>query len=578
MYSIDTGHFYSGHEEYLHRMNYRYRSERNYLSNQLAEIEHRLEDEGYTTKDIANLKNCEDDVNDNLTDLEKEYVATNRLISHKRKKAHESKDKLLKLLANKVNHNIETNGRDHIRFVDPDRLNDSNIISVFDSSLTRTIGIKQDELTEDLIVVQIYYFDIFKDISYFGFTFKGEKYRYFTSSAGQIRKKKAVFIKESVWFRIEKTIMCGLTIESINAKGGNNVSKYLAYMALTNSATDEWEEFDIDKSIVVEDFETNVYGVFDFVDETDYSVTRKTDYVPITHSDGAGMMLPSVMSKNAMFRAPWIKGLLGVFDFRELIEVNNYSPIIKDIYGKEWNIIDDDIQVIFTKSQFKMWQHYHDWQSYKDAFKKYHCSAGLCNVEEDRIKNARINYQMLQTITNITDEEIDIITKKSSEKISNICSSQDAMLDILGVNPYNTHMTPFQKAVKIYPSLLKDTYTKDIIREVKDSLLHKYRSGKLEVTGKYTFLLPDYYAACEFWFGHIQNPKGLLNDKEVYCNLFNHYEKLDCLRSPHLYREHAVRFNVANKAYGERSDKIRKWFTTNGIYTSTHDLISKMLQ
>ena len=69
--------------------------------------------------------------------------------------------------------------------------------------------------------------------------------------------------------------MCGLTIDKINSKGGNNVNKHLAYMALSNSATDEWEEFDIDKSIVIDDFETNVYGTFDFVDETDYSITRK---------------------------------------------------------------------------------------------------------------------------------------------------------------------------------------------------------------------------------------------------------------------------------------------------------------
>ena len=85
--------------------------------------------------------------------------------------------------------------------------------------------------------------------------------------------------------------MCGLTIDKINSKGGNNVNKHLAYMALTNSATDEWKEFDIDKSIVIDDFETNVYGTFDFVDETDYSITRKTDYVPIPHSHWSVMYL-----------------------------------------------------------------------------------------------------------------------------------------------------------------------------------------------------------------------------------------------------------------------------------------------
>ena len=371
--------------------------------------------------------------------------------------------------------------------------------------------------------------------------------------------------------------MCGLTIEAINAKGGNNVNKHLAYMALTSSATDEWKEFDIDHCIVVDDFETNVSGIFDYIDDTDYSITRKTGEVPIPHTDGAGMMLPCVMTKNTMVRLPWIKGLLGVFDFRKFVEINNCSPIIRDIYGKEWNIIEDNIQVIFTKSQFKMARYYSDWQSYKDSFKKYHCQAGLCNTEEDRIKNAKINYQMLQTLTNITDEEIDQLTKKSADRISNICTSVDTMKDILGITPYNKNMTPFQKAVKMYPALLNDTYAKDVLREVKNSLLKKYRSGKLEISGKYTFILPDFYAACEYWFGHVENPNGLLQDKEVFCWLFKRYDKLDCLRSPHLYKEHAVRFNIANKAYEERSEKIREWFTTDGLYTSTHDLISKIL-
>lgn len=588
MYSVDTGHFYSNHEKYLHEMNCKYRRERNYINNKLPEIEKRLKEFGYSETDIKSLNSVKCDLNDDFEmDIDIidgsevliiEYCNWLKLIQHKRKKAKESKGKILSLLSNKVAQNELTNGSDHIRTIRENELNDTHIISVFDSALSRTIGINQDELTEALMVVQVYYFDVFKDISFYGFTHKGEKYRYFTSSAGQIRKKKAVFIKESVWNKIEKTIMCGLTIDKINQKGGNNVNKHLAYMALSNSATDEWVEFDIDKSIVVDDFETNVYGTFDFVDETDYSITRKTDYVPIPHTDGAGMMLPSLSTKNFMFRAPWIKGLLGVFDFKRFIEINGCSPVIKDIYGKEHDVIKEDIQVIFTASQFKMHKYYSSWDEYKAYFKRYHCVAGRCNIEEERVKNAKINYQMLQTLTNITDEEIDLLTKKSTERISNVCSSKETMMDILGITPYNTNMSPFQKAVKIYPALLNDTYAKDVIREVKNSLLKKYRSGKLEVTGKYTFLLPDYYAACEYWFGHIENPKGLLQDQEVFCWLFKIYDKLDCLRSPHLYKEHAIRFNVANSVYGERSQQIREWFTTNGLYGSTHDLISKILQ
>lgn len=583
MYSVDTGHFYSNHEKYLHDMNCKYRKERNYVNNKLPDLENKLKEFGYSSEDIKYIKadrfeEVEKDILEEHFETIREYIKWNSLIVHKREKAKQSKEKLLTLLSNKVTQNESTNGKDHIRHIREQDIHDTNVISVFESALTRTIGIKKDELTDALLVVQVYYFDVFKDISFYGFLYKGEKYRYFTSSAGQIRKKKAVFIKESVWNDVEKSIMCGLTIDKINSKGGNNVNKHLAYMALTNSATDEWKDFNIDRCIVIDDFETNVTGIFDFIDEMNYSITRKSGEVPVPHTDGAGMMLPSIMTKNTMFRAPWIKGLLGVFDFRKFIEVNNYSPIIKDIYGKEYNVIAEDIQIIFTKSQFKMARFYDSWDEYKDNFKKYHCQAGICNTEEDRIKNAKINYQMLQTLTNITNDEIDLLASKSVERISNICNSEETMKDILGITPYNENMTSFQKAVKLYPALLNDTYVKDVLREIKNSLLKKYRSGKLEINGKYTFLLPDFYAACEHWFGHIEVPNGLLANKEVFCWLYKYYDKLDCLRSPHLYKEHAIRFNLANKVYGERVEKIREWFTTNAVYTSTYDLISKILQ
>lgn len=580
LYSADTGHFYSNHEKDLHNRKNKYRQECKNIQSKLPELENRLKLFGYTNDQIKILKSKKAEKASRIKgseDVVSEYLHWMRIIRHKRKKATQAKEKLLALLSNKARQNELTDGKDHIRTIPENSLKDTDIISMFDSALSRAIGIEQDSLTDSFMVVRVYYFDIFKDISFYGFTYQGEKYQYFTSSAGQIRQKKAVFMKESVWNHVEKNVMCGLTINKINSKGGNNVNKHLAYMALANSATDEWKEFDIDRSIVIDDFETNVYGTFDFVDETDYSITRKTDYVPIPHTDGAGMILPSLSKENFMFRAPWIKGLLGVFDFRKFIQTNGFSPLIRDIYGEEHHIIKEEIQIIFTKSQFKMYRYYDSWEEYKKCFKKYHCSAGICNREEERVKNAKINYQMLQTLTDITGEEIDLLTRRSAERIRNICSSKETMMNILGITPYNRNMTPFQKAVKLYPALLKDTYAKDVIREVKNSLLKKYRSGKLEINGKYAFLLPDYYAACEYWFGHIPNPKGLLEDQEVFCRLFPQYDKLDCLRSPHLYKEHAIRHNTASKAYGERSDKIGEWFATNGIYASTHDLITKIL-
>ena len=601
IYSVDTGNFYSGRESHLHWVNHKLRTERNQLLygatirsrdgksvrvvEGIRDIEEKLSEFGIAKEDIDSLVNGEydmsdidEDIEDKVSSLADKYALLKEMVSEKNAKIKESKNELLKLLSNKVEENIRSGGKHHIRKLSENQVSNKNVISVFDSYFTRTIGAAPDELCEDFMVVQVYYFDVIKDLIYHGFEYKGEKYVYFTSSAGQIRTKKTVFIKESVWKKYEKSIMCGLTLDDINAKGGNNPNKHLAYLALANSATDVWEEFDIDKTIVIDDFETDVFGTYDLVDDSDYSIKRVSDYVPIPHTDGAGMMLPC-MGKNRMIRLPWVKGLLGVFDFVKFIEMNGCSSVIKDIYGKEHDVVAEDIRIIFTKSQFKMWKYYDSWDQYKEMYKKYGCTAGMTNVEEDRIKNATINYQMLQTLTDITDDEIMEIAKPSIDRLRNLTSSVDSIKSAFGVTPYNTNKNAFQKSIDLYPDILNDEYVKSQLRDIKDSMVKKYKSGKLQVNGKYTFLLPDFYAACEHWFLGEDNPRGLLDNGEVFCWLFRKNEKLDCLRSPHLYVEHAVRNNVAwRETDKHRRDFLREWYCTDAVYTSCHDFISKVLQ
>lgn len=595
---VDTGNFYSKHEERLHKLNHKLRNERKQLLNGyvaktknkkriirgIKDVEKDLGCFGLTVSDLEKVGYYETKTDSEIEIIEKlkaEYFEIKRQIELKREKIKETKNALLQLLENKTNENIKTNGRHHIRKLTDNDVSHINEISVFESSLTRMIGAEIDKLSKDFMVVQIYYFQILHDILLFGFMYEGEKYVYFTSSAGQIRTKKAVFIKESVWEKYEKTIMCGLTIDDINAKGGMTTAKLLAYTALVNSATDVWEEFDVDKTIVVNDFETNVTGKVDFIDDTDFSIERRTMEVPVPHTDGCGIMLPNAFGKqqaNMMVRLPWVKGLISPFNFKKFIEINRASSVIEDIYGVKHDVIAEDIQVIFTKSQFKMCKYFNNWQEYKDNFKKYNCRAGFTNPEEERIKNATINYQMLQSLVDITNEEVEQIAGLSVGTLQNMTSTVDGVKNVLGITPYNINKTAFQKAVSTYPELLNDVFVKNKLRDVKDSLVKHFKSGKLKVDGKYTFILPDLYAACEYWFLNNSNPRGLLSDGEVFCWLYRKSEKLDCLRSPHLFMEHAVRKNIACNSYGEKQQQIREWFDTKAVYTSCHDLISKILQ
>jgi len=455
------------------------------------------------------------------------------------------------------------------RILNKDSISKKNIVSVFESTLTRTMKIPINSLSKDIIIVKTFFFDVLQNIILDGFVFEGKNYVCFTASAGQIRTKKVVFINEEVYEKHKNSLMCGLDIEKINDLGGVNVNKYLAYLALCNSATDEWIDFNIDKSIVVDDMETIINGEVDFINDITYEITRKSMDIPICHTDGCGMMLPKISKKSFMVRLPWIKGLLVPFPFDEFIKENNCGTV-KDIYGKEWNILNDDIEIIFTKSQFKTYRYYENWKQYKNNFKEFNCQVGICNIEEDYFSSAKIGYQMLQTLNELTDDELKHISLKTKDNVLNISSDRKTMLKVFGVTKSNTKKTYLQQAIELYPELLRDNYSKEILKDIKKSLVKEGRAAKLELDSCYTFLCPDLYAFCEYLFLGNKNPNGLLKNNEVTCKLYKSEKKLDCLRNPHLYREHAIRMNIVD-------EEKTKWFITNGIYTSCHDLISKIL-
>lgn len=273
-----------------------------------------------------------------------------------------------------------------------------------------------------------------------------------------------------------------------------------------------------------------------------------------------------------MVRLPWVKGLLVTFPFDKFIQEKcGGECTICDIYGNEHDIIAESIKYIFTKSQFKLWKFYDSWDCYKAQFKAWQCEACYCNIEEPFIPKAKINYQMLQTLSDIKDDEIERITRRTVDEINKVGNDYQTTMRLLGATDYNQNPNYFQQALMLYPELFRDAYHRDILKQVKKSLVKQAKGGRLVVNGRYQFLAPDLYAFSEWLFLGIQNPNGLLADGEVYSRLNRDGAELACLRSPHLYREWAVRKN-------KRGEELDKWFgCTKCVYTSTHDLISRYL-
>lgn len=629
---------------------------------------------------------------------------------------------------------------------------------MFESALTRTMKLKIDESTNDILILRAYHYAILEQLVKSGYDFEGKHFCLLTASAGQMRNKKAIFVKEELWIKYEKTLMCGLTIKDINESDelGFNLGKFLAYLSLNNSSTDEWTKdqgFDIDKTIVVEDFESMVWGTVDYIDvnhmiqevndrpltkeerqdinkkvaefrssfddevETiknnikdivkqlkeeekeilkydelrgnyrkkidskvskyqdsfedeikenadnptrlieivekvskhkarykiyynkytkklnniiktkvnesmskdesikkyndriqeinnevkehktilendmkgyhevcDFPIERKEMFVPVPHSDGCGFVLPSISDKNFMCRLPWCKGLLTVNDFikycksyrKKLVngewvdDKGNYKVV--DIYKKEHDILEEGITIIFSKSQFKAWKYYKSWEHYKECFKKYSCTANKCKIEKDEFKKASLNYQMFQSITDMTDEEIEHFTNPVTEFINKGYTDVQTQLEIVGA--FKPQRNNLQQAIRMYPEMLQEFHCREQLSQDLNKKKKQAKFAKIKTDAKYTFIIPDVLAWNEFVFDGNENPTGILADGEVSCKLFKE-DKVCVNRSPSLYRELGVRKNVANDK--DKSTDIKRWFTTNAVYMSTHDLISKLL-
>lgn len=452
-------------------------------------------------------------------------------------------------------------------------VSDGKKVTISDSVLTRTLGLNKNKFNPELCIIRVYYTGIMESLIKNGFKYNGYDYVFFSASAGQTKSKKFVAIRKDLKDKHWNKLAAGLSIEEINEQGGCNTAKYLAYVSLCSSMSKVWKNFDIDKAIVVDDFQNEVTGEVDYIDYETYEISHGIKTLPMEQNDGCGMMLPRISNKDFVIRLPWFKGLMGVFDFRKFIEVNNCSPVVKDVYGKEHNIIDEDIEVIFTKSQFKMWKYYKSWDDYKERFKKYNCEACIGNEEDDKFDNVRkINYQMIQTLRCLTDNEILQLAQPNLDEILKLgISSQNKDVDkehilkIFGATKENKNKSPFQKCLYEYPEMLQDKYIKEQLKSKKESLVNELYSAKFLVEGNYTFAVPDLYAFCEHLFMGKENPDGLLKSGEVSCRLFEDGIELDCLRSPHLYCEHCVETN-----------NIQDWFTTNAIYTNSHDFMSRI--
>ena len=201
----------------------------------------------------------------------------------------------------------------------------------------------------------------------------GKEYVRLLCGAGNARRNTVFFVQRDIYEPLDKILRNGHKPLKITE------SKYNAYYALSNSATYSVSE---PRVCVVPDKEIQMVKKVDWVteNEPDDIIEEQERELTFNLWDGMGICSPELAEKWAQdleldyvpcsfcIRNYFVKGMVCVFDFHKFSREVAHKNIITDLYGNEVNT--DDIDMIITESQFKLWKGYTSWQDYLDCCKE----------------------------------------------------------------------------------------------------------------------------------------------------------------------------------------------------------------
>lgn len=459
-------------------------------------------------------------------------------------------------------------------------------IALFENDIVR---LAKDDLSDVPLIEEVVFLEckgetakpILKQIIDRGIDIADKHFIFYSSSTGQLKDQEITLLDAKFYEDNQNRLLCGLTEEIINAHGGINMGKFLAYKSLNLSLSVQTEyAVNIDEVLVVKDFESLVRGKVNYLDVDTFNIEETEMEVPVPHMDGAGMFMPGTLPCSCQIRGGWIKGAIFPFDFCKFIEKHSCESFILDAWNHTVPIEKvKQMKIILTQSQLKMWQYYESMDDYREKFKASGAAITINNFAEPVGKEyIRLSYQPIQTLSRekFTEERMEKLCQKSVDYINQAKTDPDVALKIMGIDmgKEDIRLDGLYMAIKLYPQLLSDGYVKKKVHERIKTERKRMQSGRIYVKGIQGYICPDLYAFCQWLFCGEENPKGLIPENHVYSKHYNEQEisKVCCIRYPHLSDcEHGIRSLI-------QSEECKEWFSGDDIVISTHDLLTKTLQ
>lgn len=434
-----------------------------------------------------------------------------------------------------------------------------------------------------------------------------QTYIHFICNASHVRGQKAWFIREDLFDKADDILRCGISKD----KRIPHISKWTSYYGLQASDS---ITVTMPRMTCVKDFEHLVSDTVDEVTVTEevdtsqknpkvekkYAVTnavqREVKTMPF---DGMGICDISIAKVWAsdlvldyipgsfQIRLCGVKGCLFVMDVKKFIrEKNGGKSIIINSDGDECNYLAEGINVILTDSMFKYGKFYDTdkpFTRWLEEFNKechgYHRTFNICDYAKDitQLKDQMVTaYQPLQSLPNLTDDDIKELCKPTIEKIRKMGTDVDAFLEYQGLDEdkaekRGSFVPPYYRGLYFNRSLVNDPYVKKKMEASINRAVEASYTGKLIVDGNYTVVCSDPYALLEWVFsdGDKSKVQGFLGENEIYSNYWNRKgeKTVTVWRNPHIYTEHWI-------ADCKNNEAVNEWFEYlhSNIVVSIHDI------
>lgn len=398
------------------------------------------------------------------------------------------------------------------------------------------------------------------------------------AGAGMLRKNTVNFVREDLKDKLVEILDNGRNKEIPLVS-----AKYSAYFSLNGSSS---TPISFPRICVIPDKiderETKVNFVYGEGKET--NVEERIIPIKFNLFDGQGLMSCEYAEKISreleldynlswiICRSSFVKGLLINFDFKNFNYLNGNQKYITDIYGDQIEI--ENIDVILSESQFKLWNCYSSTQEYVNNCKKNNILFGASRIspsEKDEKKHVFSNYQFTQILSGMDDERIESFCKPTVDYLNDLIgSSQEKMLlYMLGSNINNVDKDYFfdsiqdnsVKALMINANVKNDPY---ILQKFKNSLSKTIRESSMGKTlhcGNFSIMYSDPSAQVEHALG--LEVKGILKRGEYYSNFWNvrNVKKVVSMRAPLVHSSEGIVLDLV------KNNQTEFWFEnmTTGI-------------